>query len=88
MNELINDTNYRSFPAVSNSDLTELQKYWMPENKFMDVKKAYANGTLIDAMTRRDITRERQDALAKIPFDQLPIARIQFDQECPGSKFF
>lgn len=48
--ELINDTNYRSFPAVSNSDLTSLEKYWMPENRWIDLEKAYANGTLIDAM--------------------------------------
>lgn len=50
MIEQINDTNYRSFPAVSNSDLTWLQKYWMPEDRFVDLQKAYANGTLIDAM--------------------------------------
>lgn len=30
------------------------------------------DGTLIDAKTRRDITRERQDELAKVPFEQLP----------------
>lgn len=46
----INDINYRSFPAVSNSDLTWLEKYWMPEDRFVDLQKAYANGTLIDAM--------------------------------------
>lgn len=46
----INDINYRSFPAVSNSDLTWLQKYWMPESRYIDLVKAYANGTLIDAM--------------------------------------
>ena len=50
MSELINDINYRSFPAVSNSDLTWLEKYWMPEELFIDLRKAYANGTLIDAM--------------------------------------
>jgi hypothetical protein len=48
--ELINDSNYRSFPAVSNSDLTWIQKYWMPEERYVDLQKAYANGTLIDAM--------------------------------------
>ena len=48
--ELINDHNYRAFPAVSNSDLTWLEKYWMPSNQFVDLEKAYANGTLIDAM--------------------------------------
>lgn len=46
----IDNINYRSFPAVSNSDLTWLQKYWMPEEKYIDLQKAYANGTLIDAM--------------------------------------
>lgn len=50
MIELINDTNYRSFPAVSNSDLTEMEKYWMPDSKFIDLQKAFANGTLLDAM--------------------------------------
>ena len=48
--ELINDKNYRAFPAVSNSDLSWLEKYWMPENRWIDLVKAYANGTLIDAM--------------------------------------
>lgn len=46
----IDDSNYRSFPAVSNSDLTEVEKYWMPENRFYDIQKAFAFGTLIDAM--------------------------------------
>lgn len=50
MAELINDTNYRAFPAVSNSDLTWLQKQYMPEDRYIDLRKAYANGTLIDAM--------------------------------------
>lgn len=48
--ESINQENYRSFPAISNSDLSALQKYWMHENKIIDLEKAYANGTLIDAM--------------------------------------
>lgn len=46
----INATNYRSFPAVSNSDLTWLQNYWMPPNYITDLEIAYANGTLIDCM--------------------------------------
>lgn len=41
---------YYSRPEVSNSDLSELQKYWLPENKFIDLEKAYADGTLIDCM--------------------------------------
>ena len=50
MFQQINDTNYRSFPAVSNSDLSWLEKYWMPAQQYIDLQKAYANGTLIDAM--------------------------------------
>jgi len=46
----INDTNYRAFPAVSNSDLTWLEEYWLPQHVIIDLRKAYANGTLIDAM--------------------------------------
>lgn len=46
----INQSNYRDFPAVSNSDLTWLEKYWMPEDERIDIEKAYANGNLIDAM--------------------------------------
>jgi hypothetical protein len=46
----INDTNYRGFPAVSNSDLGWLAEYWMPKNVVIDLRTAYANGTLIDAM--------------------------------------
>ncbi len=46
----INQDNYRQFPAVSNSDLSWLSKYFMPENRWIDLQKAYANGTLIDCM--------------------------------------
>lgn len=48
--ELINNTNYRAFPAVSNSDLGWLQEYWMAQSQIIDLRTAYANGTLIDAM--------------------------------------
>lgn len=50
MIDQINDTNYRAFPAVSNSDLTWLDEYFMPQYKVIDLQKAFANGTLIDAM--------------------------------------
>lgn len=46
----INDKNYRGFPAVSNSDLGWLEEYWMPKSVVVDLRSAYANGTLIDAM--------------------------------------
>lgn len=50
MIEVINDSNYRQFPAVSNSDLGWLQEYWMNKQQIVDLRSAYANGTLIDAM--------------------------------------
>lgn len=48
--ETINEHNYRQFPAVSNSDLGWLDEQFMPTQKQIDLQKAYANGTLIDAM--------------------------------------
>ena len=41
---------YYSLPQVSNSDLTEIKKYWMPQDVVYDLEKAYAFGTLIDNM--------------------------------------
>lgn len=41
---------YYQRPEVSNSDLSWLQKYWLTENRIIDLEKAYAEGTLIDAM--------------------------------------
>jgi hypothetical protein len=41
---------YFTRPEVSNSDLTELKKYWMPEEMRFDVEQAFKFGTLIDAM--------------------------------------
>lgn len=50
MNNLINDANYRGFPAVSNSDLVWLEQYWQPPSFTIDLTRAYANGTLLDCM--------------------------------------
>lgn len=47
---IITAENYRSFPAVSNSDLSWLEKYWLPEYRAIDLEVTYANGTLIDAL--------------------------------------
>lgn len=46
----INQNNYRAFPAVSNSDLTWLKKYWEPDEIRFDKEKAYKFGNLIDAI--------------------------------------
>lgn len=37
-------------PEVSNSDLSWLNKYWLPCNIVYDLEKAYAFGTLIDCL--------------------------------------
>lgn len=50
MSGIITQDNYRSFPAVSNSDLSWLQKYWEPENIIVDKERAYKFGNLIDAI--------------------------------------
>jgi hypothetical protein len=42
--------NYRAFPAVANSDLTWLEKYWLPQKQVIDLEQAYRFGNLIDAM--------------------------------------
>lgn len=41
---------YYGRTEVSNSDLTQLKKYWQPEHVFYDIEKAYRFGTLIDCM--------------------------------------
>lgn len=47
---------------------------------YTDEKVSFVlDGTLIDGLTRRDVTRERQDALARIPFDELPF-ELSFKQ--------
>lgn len=45
-----NSDPYFNRSEVSNSDLTALKKYWMPESMAIDYEKAYRFGTLIDAM--------------------------------------
>lgn len=48
--QTISSENYRSFPAVSNSDLTEMEKLLSPPARVIELVKAYAQGTLIDCM--------------------------------------
>lgn len=37
-------------PEVSNSDLSEIEKYWQPQELIYDLEAAYRFGSLIDAM--------------------------------------
>ncbi|MFA6058919.1 MAG: hypothetical protein WC756_12025 [Taibaiella sp.] len=69
---IINDKNYRSFPAVSNSDLTSLQKYWEPEWLVIDKEKAYKFGTLIDAI----ITEPH-----KVDYFRFQVEGVQYSKE-------
>lgn len=41
---------YFNRPEVSNSDLTEIKKLWMPEEMLIDYEEAFKFGSLIDAM--------------------------------------
>lgn len=41
---------YYGRPEVSNSDLSWLKKYWLPERQIVDLEKAYRFGTLLDCM--------------------------------------
>ncbi|MEI2415916.1 DsbC family protein [Orrella sp. JC864] len=44
------------------------------------------DGTLIDAETRRDLTRERREALLAVPFDELPLALAVKQVKGDGSR--
>lgn len=81
---LINQDNYRSFPAVSNSDLTSLQKYWEPENVWIDKEKAYKFGTLIDAI----ITEPFKVDYFKYQVEGVQYTREDFEQAQEMSKMF
>ena len=70
-------------PPISNIRLTPYGLYEVQlglDLVYTDEKVNFVlAGTLIDAKTRRDITRERQDSLAQMPFDQLPF-ELSFKQ--------
>lgn len=45
-----NDDSYYGRPEVSNSDLSALEKYFLPPQRVYDIQSAYRFGNLIDAM--------------------------------------
>jgi thiol:disulfide interchange protein DsbC len=54
---------------------------------FTDEKVTFVfDGTLIDAKTRQDYTRERMDAIARVPFDQLPFELAMKQVKGDGSR--
>ena len=72
----INQDNYRRFPAVSNSDLTALQKYWEPENIWIDKEKAFRFGNLIDAI----ITEPEKVNYFTLQVNDVQYTKEEFDQ--------
>jgi len=73
---MINTDNYRQFPAVSNSDLSWLQKYWEPEIVIVDKEKAYRFGNLIDAI----ITEPHRVNYFRLTVDNVQYTKEEFKQ--------
>lgn len=71
----ITQQNYRQFPAVSNSDLSWLQKYWEPEDVVIDKAKAYKFGNLIDAI----ITEPHRVDYFKLKVDGIGYSKEDFE---------
>jgi len=58
-----------------------------PDLVYTDEKVTFVfDGTLIDAKTRQDYTRERLDAIARVPFDQLPFELAMKQVKGDGSR--
>jgi len=72
---LILPETYRQFPAVANSDLSWMQKYWEPENVIIDKEKAYKFGNLIDAI----ITEPHRVNYFKYRVDDVQYLKEDFD---------
>lgn len=58
-----------------------------PDLVFTDEKVTFVfDGVLIDAKTRQDYTRERMDAIAQVPFNQLPFELAMKQVKGDGSR--
>lgn len=58
-----------------------------PDLVFTDEQVTFVfDGTLIDAKTRQDFTRERLDAISRVPFDQLPLELAMKQVKGDGSR--
>lgn len=78
--------NYYLRNEVSNSDLTWLQKYWMPESQWVDLQKAYAFGNLIDAMITEP---DRVDYFQqRVKFVDYQFTREDFERAAEMKKSF
>lgn len=58
-----------------------------PDLVYTDEKVTFVfDGTLIDAKTRQDFTRERLDAISRVPFEQLPFELAMKQVKGDGSR--
>lgn len=58
-----------------------------PDLVYTDEKVTFVfDGTLIDAKTRQDFTRERLDAISRVPFDELPLELAMKQVKGDGSR--
>lgn len=70
--------NYFQRTEVSNSDLTWLKKFFMPGEQWYDLEKAYAMGSLIDAMITEP---ERVDHFKlRLEHDPFPFSAEDFER--------
>jgi hypothetical protein len=67
---------YYNRPEVSNSDLSEIKKYWMPQGMVIDYEQAYKFGSLIDAM----LTEEHRVDYYKYRVGEVEYTKADFDK--------
>jgi hypothetical protein len=63
---------YYDRSEVSNSTLTELEKYWMPQTYIIDLEAAFRFGSLLDAMITEDHL---------VDYFKLSVSGVQFSKE-------
>lgn len=64
--------NYYDRPEVSNSVLSELEKYWMPQTFIIDLEAAFRFGSLLDAMITEPML---------VDYFKMQVAGIQYSKE-------
>lgn len=75
---------YFSRSEVSNSDLSWLSKYWMPDYKLFDIEQAYRFGTLVDAI----ITEPHKVDYFKFTVDGINYTKAEFEKAKDMKKAF
>lgn len=75
---------YFNRTEVSNSDLSWLKKYWMPEKQIYDIEQAYRFGTLIDAI----VTEPHKVDYFKLTVDGVQYTKDEFEKAKEMRKSF